>query len=216
MGFTETTPTARVRIKICGITRPEDAVAAAHLGADAIGLVFYADSPRAVTIDIARKITSVLPPFVSKVGLFVNASPEEINKILENVTLDFLQFHGDENPEQCRYYSKPYIKAVRMQNAVDLNKITDCYSDAIALLLDTYVEGIRGGTGETFDWTRIPADLGKPVILAGGLTAGNVAHAIRQVSPYAVDVSGGVESNKGIKDAGKMAEFIREVRRAQN
>ncbi|MBM2830646.1 MAG: N-(5'-phosphoribosyl)anthranilate isomerase [Gammaproteobacteria bacterium] len=214
MGLTETAAPARVRIKICGITRPEDALAAARLGADAIGLVFFAGSPRAVSVNIAREITSVLPPFVSKVGLFVNAAPGEIKAILEDVTLDILQFHGDEDPGQCGRYSKPYIKTVRMQKTVDLNHIATRYSDAAALLLDTYVEGVRGGTGETFDWARIPADISKPVILAGGLTADNVAAAIQQVSPYAVDVSGGVESNKGIKDARKMAEFIQEVRRA--
>ena len=215
MGLTETVSSGRVRIKICGVTRQKDALTAARLGADAVGLVFFAGSPRAVSVDIAREITSALPPFVSKVGLFVNASPEEISTILKDVTLDFLQFHGDEDPEQCRRYSKPYIKAVKMQKSVNLNHIATYYADAAALLLDTYMEGVQGGTGKTFDWTKIPADIGKPVILAGGLTAANVAGAIQQVSPYAVDVSSGVESGKGVKDAGKMAEFIREVRRAQ-
>jgi len=209
-------PAARVRVKICGITRPADALAAACLGADAIGLVFYTGSPRAISIDRARDIVAVLPPFVSKVGLFVNARPEEINAALENVALDILQFHGDESPDQCRGYSKPYIKAVRMRKSVDLESFPDRFSDAMAFLLDAHVAGIRGGTGQTFDWSRIPAGLAKPIILAGGLTSENVAEAIRRVSPYAVDVSGGVESGKGIKDPAKIAEFIREVRNAQS
>lgn len=205
----------RVRVKICGITRPEDALAAARLGADAIGLVFYPASPRAVTIQTANKIIDVLPPFICKTGLFVNATSDEINRILDKVALDVLQFHGDEEPEQCASYPKPFIKAVRMQDNVDLNTAARQYADASALLLDTYVEGLHGGTGQVFDWSRIPANTGKPLILAGGLTPANVATAIKQVRPYAVDVSGGVESAKGIKDARKITEFIREVRNAE-
>ncbi|MGH8119865.1 MAG: phosphoribosylanthranilate isomerase [Gammaproteobacteria bacterium] len=208
--------TTRVRIKICGITRLEDALAATRLGADAIGLVFFSDSPRAVSIDAARRITGILPPFVAKVGLFVNATSAAIEKVLQAVALDLLQFHGDEEPEECGRYSKPYIKAVRMHDGIDVGREEQRYAGASALLLDAYVADQHGGTGKTFDWSRIPAHAGKPVILAGGLTPANVANAIRQTLPYAVDVSGGVESGKGIKDARKMAEFIREVRYAES
>lgn len=210
------TEIARVRIKICGITRAEDALAAIRLGADAIGLVFYPDSPRAVSIDRARMISDMLPPFVTRVGLFVNASGDEINKVLQAVALDLLQFHGEEEPSECARYSKPYIKAVRMCDGVDVPGAAQRYAGASALLLDAYVKGRHGGTGATFNWSSIPAKVGKPIILAGGLTAVNVANAIRQSLPYAVDVSGGVESGKGIKDARKMAEFIREVRYAES
>ena len=158
----------------------------------------------------------MLPPFVTKVGLFVNAAADVINNVLQTVSLDLLQFHGDEQPEECGRYSKPYIRAVRMHTTVDVCREAQRYAGTTALLLDAHVEGKRGGTGESFDWSRIPANAGKPIILAGGLTAGNVANAIRQYRPYAVDVSGGVESGKGIKDAQKMAEFIREVRYAES
>jgi phosphoribosylanthranilate isomerase len=213
--LTESPEYAKVRVKICGITRPQDALAAACLGADAIGLVFYPASPRAVTVQAASTIIDVLPPFVCKVGLFVNATPEEISEVLEVVALDVLQFHGDEKPEQCTCYSKPFIKAVRMQDNVDLNAAAIRYADASALLVDTHVDGLHGGTGLAFDWSRIPAHLGKPLILAGGLTPENVAAAIERTKPYAVDVSGGVESAKGVKDAGKITEFIKEVRNAK-
>ena len=206
----------RARVKICGITRTEDAIKAAKFGADAIGMVFYDKSPRFINMETAKKIALALPPFVSKVGLFVDASNEEINAVLAQVPLDILQFHGSETPVQCSKYSIPYIKAVRMQNSIDINSIASQYSDAIALLLDTYVEGVQGGTGEIFDWSRVPNDIGKPIILAGGLTPANVSSAIQQVSPYAVDVSGGVESDKGIKDVTKIAEFMREVTNAQS
>ena len=207
---------ARISIKICGITRPEDALLAAQAGADAIGLVFFPGSPRAVNIDRAQQIITVLPPFVSKVGLFVNAPAAEIDTVLENVSLDILQFHGDEQPEQCSCFSRPFIKAIRMQDNVNLKAMADKYRNAAALLLDTYVRDIYGGTGTTFDWASIPVDIPKPLILAGGLDAGNVANAVKQVRPYGVDVSGGVELEKGIKDAVKIEQFIREVRNADN
>lgn len=207
---------ARIRIKICGITRVEDAVAAARLGADAVGLVFYSGSPRAVTCDKAREIAAALPPFVAKVGLFVNAGHAAINEILQSVPLDVIQFHGDEEPADCTLYSKPYIKAVKMHPDVNVRQQASKYAAAAALLLDTYQEGRHGGTGQTFDWSRIPEDLHKPLILAGGLTPANVAEAVMRTRPYAVDVSGGVETGKGIKDARKMAEFIREVRDAES
>ncbi len=201
----------RTRVKICGITRHEDALDAARLGADAIGLVFYAPSPRAVGIAQAQDIVRGLPAFVTVVGLFVNATADEIRAVLTQVRLDTLQFHGDETPEQCRAYARPYIKAVSMRVGVDLRACARDYADSAALLLDTHDERTPGGTGQTFDWSRIPGDLDKALILAGGLTPDNVAQAVRQVRPYAVDVSGGVETAKGIKSHQQMARFINEV-----
>lgn len=205
----------RTRVKVCGITRVEDAINAVESGADAIGFVFFEKSPRYINKEMADEIAKVLPPFISKVALFVNASEIEIKSVLETVPVDLLQFHGEERPEECRCYGRPYIKAVRMNNNVDLYKICDDYADASALLLDSFIEGTQGGTGQTFDWSRVPSDLTKQIILAGGLTVENVAGAISKVSPYAVDVSGGVESEKGIKDAAKMEKFIQEVLHAK-
>ncbi|MCQ2989416.1 phosphoribosylanthranilate isomerase [Pseudomonas tremae] len=200
-----------VRSKICGITRIEDALAAVEAGADAIGLVFYPKSPRAVTVLQARAIIAALPPFVTTVGLFVNASRCELNETLDAVALDMLQFHGDETPEECDGYHRPYIKALRVKAGDDIASACRAYRNARGVLLDTYVEGVPGGTGETFDWALIPDDLDKPVILAGGLTSANVAQAIAQVRPYAVDVSGGVEKSKGIKDREKILAFMSAV-----
>ncbi|WP_046269289.1 phosphoribosylanthranilate isomerase [Pseudomonas syringae] len=200
-----------VRSKICGITRIEDALAAAEAGADAIGLVFYPKSPRAVTVLQARAIIAALPPFITTVGLFVNASRCELNETLDAVALDMLQFHGDETPEECDGYHRPYIKALRVKAGDDIAGVCRTYRNARGVLLDTYVEGVPGGTGETFDWALIPDDLNKPVILAGGLTSANVAQAIAQVRPYAVDVSGGVEKSKGIKDREKILAFMSAV-----
>ncbi|WP_346399129.1 phosphoribosylanthranilate isomerase [Pseudomonas syringae] len=200
-----------VRSKICGITRIEDALAAAEAGADAIGLVFYPNSPRAVTVLQARAIIAALPPFITTVGLFVNASRCELNETLDAVALDMLQFHGDETPEECDGYHRPYIKALRVKAGDDIAGVCRTYRNARGVLLDTYVEGVPGGTGETFDWALIPDDLDKPVILAGGLTSANVAQAIAQVRPYAVDVSGGVEKSKGIKDREKIRAFMSAV-----
>lgn len=199
---------ARVRVKICGITRPEDGVLAARLGADAVGLVFHAKSPRSVTVERARVIVAALPPFVTRVGLFVNAAPTAIEAVLCAVPLDVLQFHGEEPAEDCRCYGRPYIKAIRMRPDVDLRGFGVAYHDAGALLLDAYIEGIEGGTGQRFDWSRVPKELAKPIILAGGLTPDNVAQALAVVDPYAVDVSGGVERDKGVKDEDKMRRFI--------
>ncbi len=201
----------RTRVKICGITRPEDGLAAARAGADAIGLVFYPKSPRAVTIERAREIMHVLPPFVAAVGLFVNARPAEIRVVLAELAIDLLQFHGDESPEECRGYGRPYIKALAMAPGVDVAEYARRYADSAGLLLDTHREGVRGGTGEVFDWARAPSGLDKPIILAGGLTPENVTEAVRQVWPYGVDVSSGVESSKGIKDAARIEAFIRGV-----
>lgn len=205
---------SNVRSKICGITRIEDALAAADAGADAIGFVFYAKSPRALDVRQARAIIAELPPFVTTVGLFVNASRCELNEILEVVPLDLLQFHGDETPADCEGFHRPWIKALRVRPGDDLEAACQLYGGAQGVLLDTYVAGVPGGTGEAFDWSLVPAGLSKPVILAGGLSAGNVGQAIAQVRPYAVDVSGGVEQSKGIKDAAKIDAFIRAVKQA--
>lgn len=204
----------RTRVKICGITRPEDAVEAVQQGADAIGLVFYPNSPRYVAPERATEIVKKIPAFVSVVGLFVNAEPAEIERILATVPLDILQFHGDETPAQCRQFSKPYMKAVRVKSDTNLVQCAADYADAKALLLDAFAEGVPGGTGQVFDWKLIPQNLELPVVLAGGLNAENVAQAISVVQPYAVDVSGGVEASKGIKDAAKIAAFMRGVSNA--
>ena len=203
--------TARTRVKICGITRPEDGLCAALAGADAIGLVFYRPSPRAVDLETARAITAVLPPFVTRVGLFVDADQGEVASVLNSIPLDMLQFHGNETPAECARYAIPYIKAVRMAEDVDLRAQAGLYASAAGLLVDSYIPGIAGGTGRTFDWGRIPADTGKPVVLAGGLTPDNVCRAIATVRPYAVDVSGGVEADRGVKDPALIRSFIEQV-----
>ncbi|MDH0748091.1 phosphoribosylanthranilate isomerase [Pseudomonas sp. GD03842] len=200
-----------VRSKICGITCIEDALAAVDAGADAIGFVFYSRSPRAVTIEQAQAIIAQLPPFVSTVGLFVNEDRESLEALLEAVPLDLIQFHGDETPEQCEGYLRPWIKALRVQAGDDIAASCDLYHKASGILLDTYVAGVPGGTGEAFDWALIPNHLSKPIILAGGLTSANVAQAIAQVRPYAVDVSGGVERAKGLKDHDKIRAFMSAV-----
>jgi phosphoribosylanthranilate isomerase len=199
----------RTRVKICGITRPEDGVAAARLGADAIGLVFYARSPRAVTLDQARAVVAALPPFVTTVALFVDPQPAEVNAVLESVAPDLLQFHGDESPQFCNQFGRPWIKAIRMRAETDLPAVMRQYQQGRGVLLDTYRPGVPGGTGEVFDWEAIPAQLASQIILAGGLTPANIAEAIKKVRPYAVDVSGGVEAGKGIKDAALLAAFFR-------
>ena len=201
------------RIKICGFTRAADITAAVQSGADAIGFVFYEQSPRHVTLQKAIELAGVAPPFVAIVGLFVNAKPDFVNGILESMPLDLLQFHGDETPEYCRQFNKPYIKAIRVKAGVDLLQCASDFIGAKGLLLDAHVEGIPGGTGATFDWGLIPRNLSLSVILSGGLDARNLSLAIEQVGPYAVDVSSGVEVNKGIKDAEKVAAFINEVKR---
>lgn len=202
------------RIKICGITREEDLLAAARLGADAIGLVFYAKSPRYVTPLRAAELLRALPPFVTSVGLFVNASPEEVRATLAVAPLDLLQFHGNEEPEYCASFGLPYLKAIRVKPEVDLVQYAACYASARGLLLDAFVEGIPGGTGLSFDWSLIPSDLSLPVVLSGGLDPANVQQAVEQVKPWAVDVSSGVEAAKGIKDAAKIAAFVQGVRNA--
>jgi phosphoribosylanthranilate isomerase len=201
-------------VKICGITRVEDGLAAARAGAHAIGLVFHPASPRLVGIERAREIVSSLPPFVTAVGLFVDAPAGEVRRVLEAVPLQLLQFHGAEQPEYCSQFPLPYIKAVRVRAGVDLLQYAARFQGAKGLLLDAFVDGEPGGTGSRFDWALIPSELPLPIVLAGGLTAGNVAEAIRRVRPWGVDVSSGVEREKGIKDAAMIAAFIRGARHA--
>jgi phosphoribosylanthranilate isomerase len=203
-----------IRVKICGITRVEDGLACAHLGADAIGLVFYAPSPRNVSVEQARAIMAALPPFVTTVGLFVDAAAAEVRAVLAQLPLDILQFHGNETPEYCRSFGRYYLKALRVKPRVDLVQYASAYSDAKGLLLDAHVEGIAGGSGQSFDWSLIPAQLPLPLVLSGGLNVANIAQAIQRVRPAAVDVSSGVEVTKGIKDAAKIAAFMQGVRNA--
>lgn len=206
-------PTPMTRIKICGITRVEDALAAAQAGADAIGLVFHAASPRAVSIEQARAIVKALPPFVTTVGLFVDAAEETIRSVLDQVPLDLLQFHGDEPDTFCQRFARPYIKAVRVRPGDDLDALAANWPGASGILLDSYKPGVPGGTGETFDWSMIPAQRSWTLVLAGGLQSQNVRQAIDLTAPWAVDVSGGVEATKGIKDIDKINAFIHEVKR---
>ncbi len=200
------------RIKICGITREQDLSAVAACGADAFGLVFYEKSPRHVSVLQAAKLMHAAPPFLTAVGLFVNPSVDYVREVLASVPLDVLQFHGEETPEFCAQFGRSWLKAIRVRPGVDLVECAARYAGAQGLLLDAYVEGTQGGTGESFDWALIPRNLTLPVILSGGLHAGNVAEAVRQVQPYAVDVSSGVEAAKGIKDAAKVAAFVKEVK----
>ena len=202
----------RTRIKICGITRPEDARAAADVGADAIGLVFYAPSPRNVGVEQARAIIAALPPFVTVVGLFVDPAQDQVEAVLRRCRLGLLQFHGDEAPHFCGGFGLPYIKAARVRADADLVQYLSPYQSAQGWLLDAYHDRLYGGTGESFDWKLIPRQLARPVILSGGLTPDNVAAAVRQVRRWAVDGSSGVEASKGIKDAAKIAAFIAGVK----
>lgn len=201
------------RIKICGITRVEDALAAAEAGADAIGLVFYAPSPRAVTAPQAAEIIAALPPFVTTVGLFVDAEPDYVHEVLAQVPLDLLQFHGEESDAYCRQFARPFLKAVRVQHADQLTDVAARWPGASGILLDSYKPGVPGGTGEVFDWSLVPEKRDWNLVLAGGLTAGNVRQAIHEMRPWAVDVSGGVEASKGIKDVAKINAFVQEVKR---
>lgn len=204
----------RTRIKICGIRDPETGRAAAEAGADAIGFVFHAASPRAVDPGIALAIAQALPPFVAAVGLFVNRDAQAVRDVLGRVPLAALQFHGDETPEFCDQFGLPWIRAVRVGPGVDLVECAGRFSRAAALLLDAQVSGQFGGTGTAFDWSLVPPALSRPVVLSGGLEAGNVGRAIRAVRPWAVDVSSGVESKRGVKDPARIAEFVRSVRDA--
>lgn len=202
----------RTRVKICGVTRMEDAQAAAARGADAIGLIFYRPSPRYVTLAQAREIVIGAPPFVATVAVFVNPSRDEVERVIGECGVTLLQFHGDEPPEFCSGFSRPYIKAARIRPGLDLLKYLSPYGAAAAWMLDAFHEDLWGGTGGSFDWSLVPERMAKPVILSGGLTAGNVAGAIRRTRPYAVDVSSSIEASKGIKDAAKIAAFIGAVK----
>ena len=201
----------RTRVKICGLTDVEMAHVAVSHGADAIGLVFYPPSPRFIEIDAAAEIVSSMPAFVTCVGLFVNADQQDVTKAIELTGIDLLQFHGNECPDYCAGFDFPYIKALRMKEDIDLLRECERYASAKNLLLDTYIPGAPGGTGESFNWERIPQELASEIILAGGLDPDNVDSAIEAVKPYAVDVSGGVESSKGIKSAEKIEQFMRGV-----
>lgn len=202
------------RIKICGITRPEDAEEAVSGGADALGLNFYAQSPRVVTEREAREIVAVVPPFVTIVGLFVDEPAERVQRTVGELPIDLLQFHGEETPAYCRQFGRPWIKALRMKPGLDIHSACDGLQGSRGVLLDAWQEGIPGGTGKTFDWALATGELSLPLILAGGLTAGNVAEAIWALRPAAVDVSSGVESAPGVKDATAIRRFIDAVREA--
>lgn len=204
----------RTRVKICGITRVQDALEAVRCGADAIGLVFYAASPRCVTLLQAQQVVAAMPPFVSVVALFVNATQAEIENVTSQVSIDIVQFHGDETAAECERIKLPYFKAIRVKPDTNLLKCEAEFNGAKALLLDTYSESAYGGTGHAFDWDLIPKNMSKPVILAGGLMAENVGLAIQKVKPYAVDISGGVEISKGVKDSDKIVDFMLAVHSA--
>lgn len=205
---------AHTRIKICGITRPEDALSAISSGADAIGLVFYAPSPRAVTVEQAVSIVAVVPPFVSVVALFVNETASQINQVLNSLSIDVLQFHGDESADFCQQFNRPYIKAVRVHPDLDIGEVCRVHTMARGILLDAWQEGVPGGTGKTFDWRLAALELPLAVVLAGGLNAGNVSEAIAALQPAAVDVSGGVELRPGVKDCTQIKQFISAVKTA--
>lgn len=203
----------RTRIKVCGLTRVGDVEAAARAGVDAIGMVFYPPSPRFLQLDQARALRDAVPPFVAAVALFVNAPAAQVQAVVESVRPSMLQFHGEETPEFCGQFGLPYLKACRVRQGVDLLEYLRPFSGAAGWLLDSHVEEY-GGVGESFDWSLVPARRTRPLILSGGLTSGNVGEAVRRVRPWAVDVSSGVESAKGIKDAARIAAFITEVRNA--
>jgi phosphoribosylanthranilate isomerase len=202
----------RTRVKFCGITRSEDAQIAVELGVDALGFVFQKKSPRYIAAGAAAQIVRHLPPLVTKVGLFVDADAEYVARVIAEVPIDLVQFHGSESPAFCERAGRPYVKAVRMSQSADLALEAARYGSASALLVDAYDADVAGGTGTVFEWERVPGDLAKPVILAGGLDASNVARAIETVRPFAVDVSTGIEREKGVKDRAKMQEFMQEVK----
>lgn len=204
---------SRTRIKICGLTRPDDVRAAVDAGADAIGLVFYPPSPRHVELAQAATLAALIPPFVTTVGLFVNADEAQVRRVLDAVPLQLLQFHGDESEAECARFGRPWIKAARMRPGVDLLEFSASHPGARGILVDAFVDGYGGG-GKVFDWSLIPDGFDRPLVLSGGLTPDNVSEAVRRVRPWAVDVSSGVESDKGIKDARLITAFIAGVRNA--
>ncbi|MBW0146359.1 phosphoribosylanthranilate isomerase [Marinobacter arenosus] len=201
------------RVKICGLTRVEDIEAAVEAGADALGLVFYQPSPRSVVVSEAAELARHVPAFVSVVGLFVNPTAEEVREVLERVPLDLLQFHGDESAEFCSQFGRRWVKAIRVREQGQIEAAFKSFSEASGLLVDAWDPERYGGTGQSFNWDLIPSDRPMPLILAGGLSSDNVFRAVSQVRPWAVDVSGGVERSKGIKDIEKISDFIKEVHR---
>jgi phosphoribosylanthranilate isomerase len=205
----------RTRVKICGITREQDASSAVEHGADALGFVFYEASPRCISVERAAAIVHGLPPFVTTVALFVDATADLIHRVVGEVGVDLLQFHGQESPEDCASHQRPWIRAIAMRPDIDLLAVQSRFAAGRGLLLDAYRPGTPGGTGQTFDWKRIPGALAPRIVLAGGLDVSNVGRAVREVRPFAVDVSGGVEVAKGVKDPDKIKAFIEEVRRAE-
>ena len=206
----------RTRIKICGITSVQDAMAVSAAGADAIGLVFYPPSPRHLgDLALARAIALAAGPLVTVVGLFVNPKPSELVQVLAKVPINLIQFHGDETPAFCEQAGRPYLKALRMKPGVDIAALANTYTGARGILLDAYRKGVPGGTGETFNWETIPHNINQPLVLAGGLTEHNVNEAISQVKPWAVDVSGGVEQSPGVKSISRVNNFIMNALSAQ-
>lgn len=202
-----------VRVKICGITSVEDGAAAVSAGADAIGLVFYNKSPRAVSIAQAAAIARSVGPFVTVVGLFVDADVEFVHRVLAQVPLHVLQFHGNESEDYCQQFQRPYLKALRMKGDLNVSAAMAKFPSAVGILLDAYRPGVPGGTGETFDWQRVPANSSVPVVLAGGLNPDNIAQAVETTQVYGVDVSGGVEASPGQKDTDRMMAFVRHAKR---
>ena len=204
----------RTKIKICGITNSKNALDAVDLGVDALGFVFFGESPRYIEPKKARKIINLLPLFVLRVGLFVNASKEEVLSAISDSSVNVLQFHGDEDEQFCNQFNLPYIKATSFQDGVNLLEYCKLFTSSSAILIDTYSENMRGGTGKTFNWDLLPKELPLPLIIAGGLDSGNVSSLINSINPYGVDVSGGVESDKGIKDYTMMKNFVLGVHNA--
>jgi phosphoribosylanthranilate isomerase len=200
------------RIKVCGLTTPDDAVMVADAGVDAIGMVFYAPSPRAVSVDLGAAIARAVGPFMTTVALLVNPDIELVEQVISRVRPSLLQFHGDESEDFCAQFNYPYLKALRMKPGMDVRHEAALFSSASGILCDTWNPDLYGGTGESFDWTRLQGVAGFPLILAGGLTPDNVGRGLSLAQPYAVDVSGGVESAKGIKDRDKVTAFVRAVR----
>ena len=201
-----------MKIKICGLTDPENSKQIASLDIHAIGLVFFNESPRAVSIEQANEIIQELPPFINKVGLFVNASSNFVDQVLNSVNIDTIQFHGDESSSDCSQFQMPFIKAIRMREGINLLKQAEEFSSAAGLLLDSFEEDSYGGTGKSFDWNLIKNNLDLPIILAGGLNKDNIMSAIEKTQPYAIDISSGVEVDKGIKDIEKTKEIIEIVK----
>lgn len=204
-----------LRVKICGITSVSDALSAVESGADAIGLVFYDKSPRSVGIPQAAAIARAVGPFVSVVGLFVDAPETEVERVLSEVDLHVLQFHGSESAAYCEQFQRPYMKALRMKEGLNVEREMAIYPSASAILLDAYRPGVPGGTGETFNWSRVPSQSAVPIVLAGGLTTENIEQAVAAVSVYGVDVSGGVEASPGLKSTAKVSAFIRRAKCSQ-